>query len=1200
MLCVSSVWAVALRITDIPTLQAMKHLFRRCYKTRIKALSELVQEGNDVFASARAKFDADGNELPVAEDKLQSLRERLKGLGLFKLEDLAAYIRATASERQDPSNARCKEWTQDQFKFVDKALHELAHVNPELFDMEWTIDFDAWILDNAASLTHQAVLTHLANGYVYAVERGLPGGKRPLEEGATFLYVRHLANTILNAQDNPDAYDEHHSYPDAQTGSYTSRKLLYPAKGQFTVPPRRTMTRIMDVDNIELMLAEYAKPGGCLNSAQLAENREHVQRMQSGAAEQAAACETCSSLMVQLRSIGPISRKDDLSKADKLVQAAKKKHKDALVALHQAHMLDPAYQVNHTPLILQRFWGAWMDRAATIQDSYSARNAEHSVRQRILQTSRSPYHRHPLALCRDSWEPSIYPALDRMDVRCLRDQGPPLVGHFAVVRAKDQNDAFFIGKITALHRSEAADRKRLLERRDHQLSMMYRQQAPGIVRIPTPPIDPRVARLTEQDELLLRRMQELRRLEVIRDSGKGPPTASAVVELPPPCFEIRASTKASSGVGHASSLGLFATRKIHRGEFIDWYSIFLQPVERYRADRTLSRSYVCALPGSGQVLDGMPMANALTRFVAESADAQARIQLLPASAFEPRAMYAHVALSNADAASMLARFHELPKGCLVNSCAGVKTSENCKRVMHLGFRSMHLDKVPYICASRDIPCGEELLCSYLNAEETSGTWRVHPSAALAAAGSAAGRGLNGSSSEVGSEVSKLRISLSVYARSRCGVPPDLCQPLSSPSVDSRLWVCATAVCCAALQMMVELIAQAAADESSNAQAGLEQLPPMTIQLFEYCKNDMVKLQLTADFWKRRWQQHCEELMQSATRRQAAAAAAGEHSGVRALSAELDSQTAALKPPWLLELFKHIRFVIPSNSRSARQQDITAEQLICWGPSKDIVMGSPYVQLKQKVFEQVRKDLTNTEAPVGAPADPHTAAAAAAASAAASAIDPAQTGKGKRKAASHGAAVTGKKARGEGKPTQTAQDAAAAGTPSGKRQRRAGIAQHLAESLTGAAANPAAATVEQLQSKKAAARKHHNSRRRDTSSESESVAGSSSSSSDGESESEVRLDSDESDCEEAMSHAADESDEDLPLAAFVEHEIKAIVLRRHYKDREFKGWWYLVQWQGCSSDVDDSEEGGNWLSEDSVPEALLRATRFDKGNRARPR
>ena len=42
-------------------------------------------------------------------------------------------------------------------------------------------------------------------------------------------------------------------------------------------------------------------------------------------------------------------------------------------------------------------------------------------------------------------------ALDRMDVRCLRDQGPPLVGHFAVVRAKDQNDAFFIGKITALH-----------------------------------------------------------------------------------------------------------------------------------------------------------------------------------------------------------------------------------------------------------------------------------------------------------------------------------------------------------------------------------------------------------------------------------------------------------------------------------------------------------------------------------------------------------------------------------------------------------------------------------------------------------------------------------------------------------------------------------------------------------------------------
>jgi hypothetical protein len=713
------VWAVALRITDVPTLRAMKDLFRRCYKTRLKALSELFDEGLQLFEPGVVTYDEHGKERPAPEleSKTRKLKERLNQLGLFQLEDFQAYLRETESERR--SADRCREWSKDHFNFTKVSAHELEHVNPELFDITHTIDFDGWFHSNKLSM-HDVSLKDIGKSYVWAIEKRHDDSSGDGETGATYLFTKLFADSVERAALlHPE---QCHAYPKQQTGSYTARKKLFPKDGQLIVPPRRTLTRIVDAVNIELMLAVFAKPGsGSLSREELQENLAHLHRVQESAEDQAAACAQCSSLMLDLKALGPISRKDTQTPAEKAAMDEKQRAKSKLLDAHRRHMLDADFREQHSSLVLTRFWGAWIDRRLAISSSLLARSAEGRISQLRLMTKSTPYHRHPPTLCSDKWEPSIFPALDRVDVRCLQVSGAPQVGHYAVVRSKDANDAFFLGKITALHPDARQEHERVQQRLDSRLTLAYRQHGPGIIRMPTPAMDARLLHLSEVDEQLLATMQQVRLSRHQRTHGSN-------TALPPPPVEIRASSHAASPVGQPSSLGLFATRDIKAREFIDFYSVFVTPKIVYQNDRSMRRTHVCALPGSDMVLDGLPMANALTRYIADSPGAQARVQLLPASAFHPAAMYAHVALSHPSVAGALACFNELPKGCLLNSPGQSRHLANCERKHHRkDFDALFVGcKMPYVRATRDIRRGEELLGLYNNEEEKT-AWRCHQS-----------------------------------------------------------------------------------------------------------------------------------------------------------------------------------------------------------------------------------------------------------------------------------------------------------------------------------------------------------------------------------------------------------------------------------------------------------------------------------------
>jgi hypothetical protein len=461
--------------------------------------------------------------------------------------------------------------------------------------------------------------------------------------------------------------------------------------------------------------------------------------MYAGVLEQAASCSECESLMKRLKEVGPISRKtESLSKDDKAAINKKTNKKNGILRERRGHLSDIRFDDNHDSLVQPRFWTVWEERVPIIHASYEARVAAADAGKQLLRTSMTPYHRHPARLCSGEDEQAIFPATQRRDAEWLRMYGPPQNGHYVVLRAGDQNDAFWLGKILAIHHDPIAVEKRLQRRRSHQLDKMSRTAAAGIQRIPTPAIHPRLAKLDEHDEQLLNYMQKH------RPPNQPTGTAERVVSIhqQQPCFEIRASRHAPSGVQQPSSLGLFATRPIAAGEFIDWYGGTITTQADYWRDAAMPRSHVCSLSGGdGLAIDGFPVAQALTRYVAADADAQTRMLLLPASKFQPQCMYGHMAPYNTEVATLLARFPQLPKGSLINSAAGLPNAEalrNCKRVMHpvrvaRGDPPLRVQSIPYMKATRAIAQGEELLTYYKNNEEKSRRWLPHGTVASAAA-----------------------------------------------------------------------------------------------------------------------------------------------------------------------------------------------------------------------------------------------------------------------------------------------------------------------------------------------------------------------------------------------------------------------------------------------------------------------------------
>jgi hypothetical protein len=339
---------------------------------------------------------------------------------------------------------------------------------------------------------------------------------------------------------------------------------------------------------------------------------------------------------------------------------------------------------------------------------------------------------------------------------------------------------------------------------------------------------------------------------------------------------------------------------------------------------------------------------------------------------------------------------------------------------------------------------------------------------------------------------------------------------------------------------------------------------MMIHFFHYCKEDTRKHMLTKEFYDGQWQKHWQELQ---LRRSDAAAAAAPPADM----SDLDEAGAALKPPWLLDVFQLIRFYAPKTS-SAKDASLTSPlALLYWGEPEDVIAHRDnYVRLKSKVFAAVRADLTGAGPVQPAPAAPPAAGASGDVSAAVAASKAARK-RGSKQPAVGATAATGSKRR------SVTRSPAMAG---GKRPK---LTSEATPPTAIAAAAPAPAASPPAMTKPARAKLSRCRKKALSSSEEEDQD---------EDEGNEEEEDDGSDTGSDAAMSTEESDDNEPLLTFA-HRRRAsaaadegVIERIDRQQLEGGQMWFLVKWVGLP--LDASDDSKDWFTEDLLPADTLAA------------
>lgn len=689
-----SVWAVKLRITCVHTLSKLKEMFRSAYNTRIKALTDLLQQ----YANC-AELDEQGNVRATAEP--QPSEHQLHTAGLNLIADIHEYCAYNKAQQADVHALR-PEWSLDYVARLQSISHELHTVAPQMYDVPFAVDIEGWLKLNKADINCEADMSKLQLSHVFGIE------KDP-STGNTYLYNSFLVDSVKDARET-----ERHHYPKQLTGSYSARSILFNAASQFPHPPRRKLAVAGDFALHRQMVEAYNVDH--LDPAEHQELLAMIDAMEQRVLADSAGCSECRTSMAELQKVGVISRKIDQTQQEKEHTRAQTNRRNQIKSALNKHLADPAFAETHQGLVDVQWWSQWEQRSRDfIQPEYLRRsNLLHEKEQ--LFREQMPYHVHPLELCSGVGEPPIFETSERVDCKWLFTRGKaPAVGDIVVLRSQEPNEAFMVGKIKKLLVNEESDmRKRQAVDRRRRVMDALSGFDEGISRARAQPLHPRNVELHAHDQTLLQYM------------GSHKPGVPG--ELPSSdmrklwrtdhrCYEVRASRQSVGTLGQPCSLGLFAVRDIAVGEPIDWYSIYLTDKDELRASGA-PKTHACSVPGTGWALDGWPLAEALPRYVAHSEDAQVRMLTMPASYFHPRQLYGSSSYQTPQQARMLERYDSLPKGSLANS--GRVGERNCRIAHHACARELaclNITELPYLLATRPIKRGEELLSVYRSHEE---------------------------------------------------------------------------------------------------------------------------------------------------------------------------------------------------------------------------------------------------------------------------------------------------------------------------------------------------------------------------------------------------------------------------------------------------------------------------------------------------
>jgi hypothetical protein len=392
-----SVWARTLRISDAPTYEKMRDLFRERYHSRIAGLVDLMRNRRDAAVPAQdllEMVDADSQLLDQEQAQI--------------LEDFSDYLK-------------------------------LNDMQPHIEQQHVSCDIQGWLTQAVDGILPP--LPNLKKAYNYAIEKDTTGN--------VYLYCRQFEKS---AERNDGV--EIHRYPGQQTGDYTTRALLYrnTDPGLF-IDPYRVPPLAVDTKALRQTVDKYVA-SKAMNQTDANDFRAMLDSMDAAQEDQKRRCSTCYDLASAYARHGVISRSKRATDAEKAEANKKSVAKGGSWQAIHDHLRDDASAAVHNEQMLHNgFWTNWLQRERDhIRPAYIQRGI-------IAPDSLPRWHAPETELCSGKDElPHHKDNAVRADAECMK-HGLPTQGQYVIGRTDTPREPFWVGLIVDVRPSDRCMRR---------------------------------------------------------------------------------------------------------------------------------------------------------------------------------------------------------------------------------------------------------------------------------------------------------------------------------------------------------------------------------------------------------------------------------------------------------------------------------------------------------------------------------------------------------------------------------------------------------------------------------------------------------------------------------------------------------------------------------------------------------------------
>jgi ribA/ribD-fused uncharacterized protein len=428
-----SVWSQMLKITDVPTLEALHVKFREQYQSRIYELEKLAKS----FKHAR-RSRSDAMAMAIATGAADS-ESQAGPVPAGDLEDLAALmIGGQVAER-------CAD------------LASELGVQPRMIHAVFCIDMDGWNAKNGNALKP---IEAISAPHVFLIRKEMmpytpppPAGGGPagetVDREAVVMYTRHLARSQdMGVVDHPFQPEPR------RLGRFSAKKTLLFVHEVPQFDPSRRPPQMIDTFELRKTMKH------CRDTKLISEHdqRDFNRFLQSCDDEMAGVtCDICREFALKLSDIGVIHRGSNMTVEEAQLARDKEARKRKLREAQAEHIKT----ATHDERVEKGWWTNWLTRVEKyIRPDYERRGYVPSAAERAKYVPASGFKPHPVYLPSDQKR-----ALVPLDNWIDRGK-PPKIHQLVIVRGTPAYP-FWVGKVVRVVFEDDAEAGRPLRQRSN-------------------------------------------------------------------------------------------------------------------------------------------------------------------------------------------------------------------------------------------------------------------------------------------------------------------------------------------------------------------------------------------------------------------------------------------------------------------------------------------------------------------------------------------------------------------------------------------------------------------------------------------------------------------------------------------------------------------------------------------------------------